>query len=929
MNLTEPIEAGDTPGVLRKLDAMTLEEREACVPALAARLAEAEAAAAADVWWWSSRESYALASAELGCRTAPHAAAAWLVAPEQRRRSWGWMVDVVNLYPAAWRAELVAEIGRQATPGTGGWFPIAEHLICDTGCPVPVCDAFVAAWLEEHRSTRREPSGEKTPGGAQPLGGVQRGTSLERLGNDRFTPALLPLGVERAHLRTLPDVEDLAELAADGTIEGAPLIRRALAELDGGGVAADPDDDDGAPWAAGLVEAFALAHAEEAWPAGERAALRERLLARLLQERSRNETAAGLAALRALAPVPAENAVFVRDFTAMLDLSSPVAAYGQRVLAGLDEAGLLEADVRTEACERVLLRPEKKLVRAQLSWLDKAARRAPGQAGRILVEAAAAFQHPDVDVQERTLKLIGRHLRRAGGDVLPELRAAAGTSAGLAERARELLGPETGPAQGTLGTRGAESTPQSREIREGQEPPAGQYAETLPPAPEPRPVPGPIATAAEVAEEVAAVMANRGDMMAFERALDGLVRHARLDRPALAAALSVIRQSRTGPFRDFPQHHIYDAAAFARDGEWPEQIARFRTEYLRGTAFRTDSMWFPPAGTMLVARLTEAMEAIESGSQPFLLATPTLATGAIDAAVLVERIAEFEALGAVPGPDDLAQALLRVAPAPGEHVHRAAEKLESGAGQRLARWLREGGLAHQDSTPPGWPAADPASAPPGEWLPARPGRALDPPLGPAAAALIGPEPSLPWPAADVAPYWLAQLPHHRDEVTARTHAARPEGVLPYLVESGGAAGFAVHWKIAEVLDGHAAVDALLVLAAQGRLDGGLLGGLLQARVRFGSSEPNRVVATLRAAAETGAYATVWSVLAAALPGLLRDKPVRGAGAFLALAAECAARCGATGPIAAVDAVAGRKGSSQTIKNARLLRDALRREEQRP
>jgi len=150
-------------------------------------------------------------------------------------------------------------------------------------------------------------------------------------------------------------------------------------------------------------------------------------------------------------------------------------------------------------------------------------------------------------------------------------------------------------------------------------------------------------------------------------------------------------------------------------------------------------------------------------------------------------------------------------------------------------------------------------------------------------------------------------------------------MLTCLAESGGPAGYAVHWHIACCLrfDRDAAVDALLVLAAQGQLDSRLFAGQLQAFMRGKMSTPERVVGALRAAAETGAYATVWSVLKAALPALLGDKPVRGAGALLALAVECAARCGAKGQIAEVEATAARTGSSQTVKNARLLRDVLR------
>ncbi|WP_327138586.1 hypothetical protein OG585_54310 (plasmid) [Streptomyces sp. NBC_01340] len=66
--------------------------------------------------------------------------------------------------------------------------------------------------------------------------------------------------------------------------------------------------------------------------------------------------------------------------------------------------------------------------------------------------------------------------------------------------------------------------------------------------------------------------------------------------------------------------------------------------------------------------MTEATDVIESGTQSFPLAVPTLTTGALDGAVLVERIAQLEELGVTPRPVDLAQALLHVNPAPDEAV---------------------------------------------------------------------------------------------------------------------------------------------------------------------------------------------------------------------------------------------------------------------
>jgi hypothetical protein len=118
------------------------------------------------------------------------------------------------------------------------------------------------------------------------------------------------------------------------------------------------------------------------------------------------------------------------------------------------------------------------------------------------------------------------------------------------------------------------------------------------------------------------------------------------------------------------------------------------------------------------------------------------------------------------------------------------------------------------------------------------------------------------------------------------------------------------------------VDALLVLAAQGDLDGPLLGQELAELVLIGAVKANRLTDSVRAAAATGAYGTVWSVLAAALPQLLRATPVRGVGELLAVAADCARRSGSRGPIAEVSETAGRGGPSRVVKEARALREVL-------
>jgi hypothetical protein len=1021
MSLTKLAEAGDIAGVLRELGAMTPAQRAGSAEEVAARTAAM--LAEKGEWGYSSEERAAQGVAELGCQVTPEATAAWLTGRRPYYPVYSRLVEVTNLYPPQWRAELVERLGALAHGPRTEWVRLAEHIITDTGCPVPATDGFISAWLNDR----------SYPGSHWKLPGGNLGA---RLANDDLTPLLLPLAVSRPGVRLVHlATRGLTGLAADGLIDRSALIdhlfadlvsspplleeatevvkslaltpaehaamtryrvqlvdrllqtihsdftdrettpafallralsptvaenarfaaeylrllrtdwwqsgapaagyaQQALLQADQAGllaaetfaavaeqaaeqplwegyrvagfvsrlsvgkaidrgaliqrVFADLVSDTPHPGAAAyLLTALALTPAERAGVAEARVRLAGPLLASLLEDGGRKDVATTLAFLGALALTATENAGFTAEYVALLDRSSPTAGHAQEALLEMDEAGLLEAETFTEACRRVLVRPEKKLVRGQLAGLDRAAGRDPARAARLLADAATAFNHPDPALQERALDVVARHLPAAGGSVLPALRAAAQSlSPALRARAAELF-----------------SAPPD---------PVGRFTEVLPAVPAPRPVPGPLATAAEVAQEVAAVVAGDQDVAAFERALDGLVRQARGDRAALAEALKAATRRAPAQDRDCRPSDLYQVAR-AVLGE-PREFGGPRSL----------------AGALLAARLTEAIEIIDAGTQPFLLAVPTLASGALDAGVLARRLAELEELGVTPAPVDLAQALLRVGPTDDPQALRAAGELGSEAGRRLAGWLRGGGLPRHNSEPDNWYQS-------GSWQDIRPVRlpaALAPGFPAVVTALIGAvqEGGL---RAAPAPFWAAQLPHNREELMAREFTPHFDyngrgmtRILPFVAEADGPPGFAVHralaYGLAQTPQGDdATVDALLVLAARGQLDTGLLGRLLETLLRARLIEANRVVASLRAAAETGAYGTVWAIIAAALPGLLGDTPLKEAAAFLSLAAECASRSGAKGEIPEVVAVAERRGSGQTVKNARLLRDALR------
>ncbi|MBP0448095.1 hypothetical protein J5Y04_00835 [Kitasatospora sp. RG8] len=885
--LVTAVREGRTPQLPALVAALGPAERRACLPALRELRKQVRGE-------WSkeaSAQSGALLVAGAGCHAGPAGAATWIGGRDFAGRSWARhpaLAQVVAAQPAEWQVEVVTRLA--ARRGSGwSWdlYPLIEQVVRRTGCPVPDTEAFTAEWL------RRLADGDGTRGRVRTL--------LERMREDAFTPVLVPRVFELADIGWQLEFrftdrpgdcwpEAVAMLAADGGLDRADLIERCLARLVRGG---KPGDQ----------RAF-------------------------------------LAVLAALAPTPEEYAARARSLVALLDGLSAAAGHAQRTLAELDAAGLVGPEVLVEASSVVLFRTEKKLVRAQLGWLDRTAKRSPEQAGPVVLAAAEAFGHPDSAVQERALNVVARHLAAAGEAVLPELRSAAeGLNPAHHARAGKLLGAPVG----------------------GDEPDTG-WSDLLPPAPLPVPLGGPIATAAEVAEELSALMAAaQPDVAVFERTLDGLVRHAHRDRAALAEALEPVlrvhRWSGVGRWHDCgPGDVLYVAAAVAGHVHPHERgfVLRKKDRHpLRGEHNT-------PYGNVLAARLGEAAERVTADRPPLLLATPTDATGALAAAALVERLTVYEAAGSTPGQADLHAALLRLAPTTDEAVLAAAGRLASPAGRWVARWLRDGGV-------PGLPSVRAVFAPGrggggrpfwDRWWEeltrvavAQPGLGAGP-EGPAGqrlgaefrALLDATEPSVArarkqnewlWRPTE---HWAAMLPHHREEQAARwldwfADCADRErrgaaALLPVLAEAGGRAGLALHLAVAYGLgarfpeDRTAAVDALLVLAARGDLDGALLGRELGELVACGTVKPNRLLAALTTAAGTGAYATVWSVLAPALPALLAGESVRGTADLVAVAADAARRCSARGPIPEVSAVAARAGSGRLVKEARSLRDVL-------
>lgn len=614
-------------------------------------------------------------------------------------------------------------------------------------------------------------------------------------------------------------------------------------------------------------------------------------------------------------------------------LSGPhvaVTEIAQQALRTLDDAGRLDAGAIAEAGAAVLLRTEKKLVRAQLAWLDKAVTRHPEAVGPLLAAVAAGLGNESVDLAEQALRVLASH---PGG--LDALRERADALDGdLRRQAEEALGLSVGP-------------------------PAPSFA-PAPIAYAPEPMPRPIATVAELADEMAALRRDPWRPVPLERLLAAVARFANSSRDTIAEALAPQAQPGDSPLDALiraltapaphapaaPDHplpalaswdHPLPAlaspghplpAASSPDRPLPRPASPAHQLAAAGSAGRV-----PPAPQeMVVARIRELAGQVAGGGPVVLLAAPATADGHVDPARVVLRLASAESDGRQPGPYDFAQTLLRLPRKVDPGVAAAADRLVSPAGRRLAAWLRDGGLPDPATT---------VVAVHGE--PPRRTAAFAPPD---VKGLTIPDGLLCLPAEDAThraygmgrlpemACWPMVLPGHREIIAAHVQPflapAADQGhsggldVLPALARSCGPFGPAMALCLAYGLaarrerDRLAVADALLRLAATDGLDAGLIGRELGLLLAAGSVVLGRAVRTLSEVARAGAHHVVWAIARTLVPALLRmDRPPQGAPDLLALAAAAAAATGARADLPEVRAAASRPART------RLRTEAIR------
>ncbi|MEV7986849.1 DUF6493 family protein [Micromonospora sp. NPDC085948] len=580
------------------------------------------------------------------------------------------------------------------------------------------------------------------------------------------------------------------------------------------------------------------------------------------------------------------------DYLRLLaDAPGPVASMAQKTLRardGVEIEGLLDTS------RAVLVRPDKALVRAQLAWLDQLARRHPDRAAEIAEVIATAVDHPAADIRDRAGTLAARH----GHVVAPRVVV-------------------------------------------------GAVGDDLPPPAGPLPAPPAIADPDELAEEVASLLGGPKTASDLERVLDAVVRLAGDDR-LKEALIPVLRRHRAGA-----EEHPWDpyclcgllggvlhAAADpveggGRRGRWAAMLAAVRRRAPGGPS--PDARVLPPH-RLLRARLAEIGDRVGMPQHPGLLAAPTRANGALDPEVLYDRLALLGQHGA--WEMDLTQALLRLPARVDEPLAARAATLGTPAGDRLAGWLRAGGLPTPDQRVVTLPRQERRQSyylgydePPRQrtHVVLSPPEGVDDPFG----LLTVPAGTVDSYVGDAALLWPAVLPGYRGLVAAYALPDIASGadqdlsggaaILPLLAECGGDGGPAVDLALAYGLgarhesDRVAAVDALLMLAASGDLDAPTVGAHLGTLAAVGDLTLTRALQPLRDAAAAGAPLSVWHLLAAALPSLLAaPKPPRGTPDLLTLAAETAGATAVRIDVPGLAEVTARGGSSRLVTEARRL-----------
>ncbi|MBO2465137.1 DUF6493 family protein [Actinomadura violacea] len=628
-----------------------------------------------------------------------------------------------------------------------------------------------------------------------------------------------------------------------------------------------------------------------------------------------------------LDPTAEELAARARDYVRLLPAAPPkVADVALQAVRQADDREPIEEPLFEEAAGAVLFRPEKKLVRAGLTWADRTARK-HDRVDAALRAVLAVFSSDALDLRERAVKVAVKHAGKASAEAREGVRIAA---AELPDTLRAMIAE----AFGEVGAAAPEP-----------------WAPPGPPPFVPREMPAPIGSPAELAEEFAVLLrTEHPDWLAVERFVAALVAFAYQDIDGTRNALRPVVDKRAPWLADPDQqigHHEKDWTLFSVRcllvPKTPGRLVEALASLVKGWSRKGETVFDPQLDRFLALRGREIAAAV--GRVPVLLATPTTAAGHVDPDVLVERLERLEAAGAEPGRAELAQAMLRVPREIDPAAVTRAKGLASPAGQAMAAWLAAGPQPDPDVR---CEVLEEPTATVGDRtlrLPSRIFSAVSFP-GDSDIARLCSFPEEGWrdfgrpKFSHTFAWWPGITPSHREIAAAQlvpyqaglTDEAWLQGTtMLALAEadgpSGAATGTLLACTLANAHERHRAdaVDALLTLSARGVLPAAETGAAIGRLAAFGRIKLGRIGKALGSAADAGAHADVWTIIAAALPEVLAEPDghaVRGLPDLLALGTRTAETTRARGAIPALEAVAGRGGSSRPVKEAARLHRTL-------
>ncbi|MEY9864071.1 hypothetical protein ABH935_009725 [Catenulispora sp. GAS73] len=629
-------------------------------------------------------------------------------------------------------------------------------------------------------------------------------------------------------------------------------------------------------------------------------------------------------------------------------LSSQNGTVARTFLAALkkaSDAGLLDVELAVEAASIAVTRSEKNVVKTTLSWLDALLVAHPDRAAQLVDAVGTAFGAQAADLQERAVKLAGKHAKKLGEDERGRLVA----------EAQVYLAPDlVAMLAGLLGV-SQDSTTDGVGAGAGVGAGSGgaDYPEVAPYVP--RPLLPPIGSPAELAEVVASLMhADPVEAMVFERVLEAVVEFERTDSAGLREALGpIVERWSSGSGQAWTSSMAaltplsalcMVIAAGARVGEEARRHPhRASVKQLWSRARKSSRGFYRRRRTtpadFLTLRAAEIHAALGMADMPPLVSMPTSPTGAIEPEVLAARLRQCEAQGLVPLEADFHQALLRL---PADCGGVDVSGLTSKAGRRFAAWVAGERVVLPPAELPEPQAREAVRDLPDAELArrVRQGHAVAPETLLDLAPGVWREPERCWYESDWMTCWPAIVPSRPDlsalamlgGVDRGTAPPSPESAV-VLAEQDGPQDD-THKVIAYRLVSDDArlrasgVDAALVLASRKLLDPSALGAALAAELRvFPASGMRRSVPALRDLANGGAAAATWEAIALALPKVLPPavpKTLSGTADLLVLATELAGALPAErAPIAEVTALAQKKSGGAVGNAARRLEAVLR------